>query len=92
MLKSLTSFLVWLRSVYSEADGSGSSTRIHISILIMFVISVGVSFGYLVHRHTLTVAQFNDFLSAGGTFIVTTCGSLYGVNKVADWAKSRNDH
>ena len=90
-LHSLKPALAWLKSVYSEADGTGSSTRIHISLLTSFVISVGVSFGIMVHKHSISVEQFNQFLVAGGTFIATTCGPLYGVNKVAEWAKNKND-
>lgn len=87
---ALKPFAAWVKSVYSEPDGTGSSTRIHISLLIGFVISVGVSFGVLVHRHTISVEQFNSFLGAGAAFLAATTGPLYGVNKLSDWAKSKN--
>lgn len=92
MFESLKSLGSWLKSVYSEPDGTGSSTRIHISLLIAFVLSVGISFGYLVHRHTITVESFNGFLASAGTFLVSTCGPLYGLNKAADWAKSKQQN
>jgi hypothetical protein len=81
----------WLRSVYSEPDGTGSSTRIHVSLLIAFVIAVGISFGVLVHHKEITVEQFDAFLGAAGAFLVATTGPLYGVNKLADWAKGRSN-
>lgn len=82
-------FLGFIRSVYSESDGSGSSTRLHIGLLTAFVISVGLSFGVLVHKKTITIEQFNGFLGSAATFLVTTAGPLYGVNKLADWAKDK---
>lgn len=83
-------FLTWLKSVYSEADGTGSSTRVHIAVLIAFIVAVGSSFGVLVHRHTITMEQFDGFLSSGATFITVTCGTLYGVNKVGSWAEKKD--
>ena len=80
----------WLKSVYSEPDGTGSSTRIHISLLTLFTISVGASFGVLVHKHSISMEQFNSFLGAAATFLVSTAGPLYGVNRLADWAKSKS--
>ena len=90
-LSDLKPVLTWIRSVYSEPDGTGSSTRIHVSLLTSFVISIGVSFGAMVHKHAISVEQFNQFLVAGGTFIATTCGPLYGANRIADWAKSKTN-
>jgi hypothetical protein len=80
----------WLKSIWSEPDGSGSSTRIHVTMLIAFVLGVGISFGVSTHQKKITVEQFNNFLNAGSTFIVTTCGPLYASNKLADWAKTNN--
>ena len=86
-IKKIMSFI---RSVYSEADGSGSSTRVHIGILTAFTIGVGVSFSYLVHTTRVSIEQFNSFLASAATFLVSTCGPLYGINKLSDWAKSKN--
>jgi hypothetical protein len=55
MEELFTAFLTWLRSVYSEPDGSGSSTRIHITALIAFVLGVGISFAVLVHNKVITI-------------------------------------
>lgn len=90
MKETLYKLFVWLKSVYSEPDGTGSSTRIHISLLTLFVIMVGVSFALLVHKHSITIEQFNGYLGAAATFLISTTGPLYGVNKLADWAKNKN--
>ena len=84
-------FWTWLKSVYSEPDGSGSSTRIHITALIMFILGVGISFGVATHHKIFTLEEFDNFLTTSSTFIVTTCGPLYGVNKMADWAKNKTN-
>lgn len=80
--------LHFIKSVYSEPDGSGSSTRVHIGLLTVFVISVGVGFSVLVFKKSITIEQFDNFLSSAATFLIGTCGPLYGVNKLADWAKT----
>jgi hypothetical protein len=80
----------WLKTVWSEPDGTGSSTRVHMTALIAFILGVGISFGIATHQKKFSIEQFNNFLSAGSTFLVTTCGPLYGANKVADYMKSKN--
>jgi hypothetical protein len=90
-LPNLKPFFSWVKSVYSEPDGSGSSTRVHIGLLTVFVIAVGISFGVLVHERILTAEQFDNFLTAGAGFLVTTTGPLYATNKLADWAKNRDN-
>lgn len=88
----MKAFFTWLRSVYSEADGTGSSTRVHMTLLIAFILGVGISFGIATHQKRITIEQFNNFLSSGGEFIVTTCGPLYAANKTADWLKSKSQN
>jgi hypothetical protein len=88
ILKFLSSLFSWLRSVYSESDGSGSSTRVHMAGLIAFILGVGISFAVSVHHKYVTIEQFDAFLTSGATFIVTTCGALYGINKVSSWAEN----
>jgi hypothetical protein len=88
--KAMLSFFGWLKSVYSESDGQGSSTRVHMAALICFILGVGVSFAVSVHHKYVSIEQFDSFLSAGATFIVTCCGALYGINKLGSWADGRN--
>lgn len=85
---SFSSLISWLRSVYSEPDGGGSSTRVHVGPLIVFVVGVGVRFAHLVASKAITPEQFNSFLGAAGGFLGMACGVLYGSNKVADVLKS----
>ena len=75
----------------SESDGNGSSTRLHMSALIAFVIGVGIAFGVATHEKKFTIEQFDGFLGAGATFLVTTCGPLYGMNKVSDVLNKKNN-
>lgn len=84
-------FITWLRSVYSEADGSGSSTRVHISCIVAFVIGVGVSFCVSLHHKVITMAEFNSFLDSSATFLTTVCGVLYGINKAGSYMDGKND-
>jgi len=86
----MKAFLTWLKSIWSEPDGSGSSTRVHMTMLIAFILGVGISFGVATHQKRVSIEQFNNFLNAGATFIVTTCGPLYAANKAADFLKNKN--
>ena len=83
-------FWKWVQSTYSEPDGSGSSTRVIVSALIAFIIGVGISFGIATHYKKFSMEEFDNFLNASSTFILETCGPLYGVNKAADWAKNKS--
>ena len=60
------------------------------TMLIAFILGVGISFGVATHQKRVTIEQFNNFLNAGATFIVTTCGPLYAANKAADYLKNKN--
>jgi hypothetical protein len=92
LLTFLTSFIAWLRSVYSESDGNGSSTRLHIAAIFAFTLGCGISFAWLVHKKTITIEEFDAFLVSATAFITGTAGPLYGVNKLADWAKSNKQN
>jgi len=91
MKQLLMSLFSWIKSVYSD-NGVGSSTRVHIGIIIGFVVSVGLSFAIAVHMHRITLADFDSFLSSGGTFIVTTGGPLYAANQAGNWLQKREDN
>jgi hypothetical protein len=81
--------LDFIKSVFSEPDGSGSSSRIMIAILIAFILGVGISLSTLIFNKKITIEQFDNYLSTGANFILTTCGPLYGMNKAADAYKNR---
>lgn len=80
----------FIKSIFSEPDGNGSSSRVLIAIIVAFILGVGVSFATLVHGHKLTPDQFNSFLQQGSNFILTTCGPLYGINKITDVIKNKS--
>jgi hypothetical protein len=79
----------FFKSVFSEADGTGSASRILIALLVVFVVGAGASFAVAIHVHKLTINDFNSFLSAAGTFLVTTTSPLYGINKLTDAYKNK---
>lgn len=81
----------WIKSVWSEPDGTGSSARILNAMIISFILGIGTAFGVLTCNKHMTLDQFDNFLASGGTFIVTTCGPLYAANKAADWLKNRDN-
>lgn len=83
------SFFNWLRSVYSESDGSGSSTRVHISLVFAFILGVGTSFCVSVHHKLITIEQFDAFLTAAGGFIAVVSGVLYGMNRTSEYLNNR---
>jgi hypothetical protein len=91
MTEWMSKAIAWLRSVYSEADGTGSSTRVHVGILVLFVVVVGSIFEHLVSHKVMTSDQFDAFLVSAGTFLATSCGVLYGSNKLADVFKKKED-
>lgn len=92
MLENIKKFFLWVKSVYSEASGNGSSTRVHIGLIIGFVLAVGLSFCVAVHMKKMTIEQFNTFLGSAGTFVVTTSGPLYAANQAGTWLQKREDN
>ena len=88
MLSFLKQSLVWLGSIWSESDGSGSTTRVLMTVLVSFIVGAGTSFTVATHQKIITIEQFNAFLSAGGSFIALTVPIIYGINKAADWANN----
>jgi hypothetical protein len=75
--------LGFARSMFSESDGTASSTRVCVAVIIAFIVGSGVTL--IAKLHTpVVVDDINKFLSSAGTFIMTTCTPLYGINKGAD--------
>jgi len=92
MMKFMVAMLTWLKSVYSESSGSGSSTRVHIGVILAFIVGLGVSFAVATHTHRITIEQFNNFLQSAGTFFVTTSGPLYAANQAGNWLQKREEN
>ena len=92
MVNFLKQLFLWLKSVYSESSGNGSATRVHIGLIVGFVIAVGLSFATAVHLHKLTIDQFNSYLNTAGQFVVVTGGPLYAANQAGNWLQKREDN
>ena len=92
IMSGLKVFFKWLLSVYSESDGTGSSTRVHIGLLVMFVLGTGVSFAVSVHHKLITIEQFDSFLTSSATFLASVGGVLYGANKLSEWGNNKNQN
>ena len=60
----------WLKTIWSEPSGNGSSTRVHMTMLIAFILGVGISFGIATHQKRITIEQFDNFLQSGATFMM----------------------
>ena len=95
IMEFFKSFFSWLRSAYSDTDAKGnqvgSSSRLHIGMIISFVLGVGVSFAIATHQKIITIEQFNTFLGSAGTFTVVTTGALYSLNQLGSWAKNKTN-
>ena len=68
--------LSFLRSVFSEADGAGSMSRIGTMLVVVFALAWVT---YLVVRHDVL-----PDLSGLAIWVVSISTSLYGVNRLAD--------
>lgn len=81
-LKSFfTAFFAFVKSVFSESDGTGSSTRVFIGLILSFLVGCGVSFCVSVHYKALTMTEFNSYLSTAQTFLVTVVPLMYALNR-----------
>jgi hypothetical protein len=83
-------FIDWtfIKSIFSEPDGNGSTSRILITMIVTFVLGVGTGFAFRIHQ-PLTMTDFVTFLGAAGTFITTTIAPLYLINKGSDAYKNK---
>ncbi len=81
----------WLLSAFSEPSGNGSVTRILMTAIVAFILGCGISFAVAAHFSRITMDQFNNFLGAGGLFIVTTAAPLYALNKASDAYKNKDN-
>lgn len=79
----------FFHSMLSGVDGRISNTRVCITATVAFVIGAGITLVCKIHA-PITVAEFDSFLSASGTFIATVCGPLYLINKGAGIMSPQN--
>ena len=92
MKQFFTSLCSFLKSAYSESDGiTASSTRLHISAIVGFVLSLGTALTVLLWLHRITVEDLCKWMNAAATFLTASCGSLYGINSVNAIMKNRGN-
>lgn len=81
----------WLRSIFSEADGTGSSTRVYVGLVVSF--SLGFVTALLLKVHgPITVSEFCSAVGVLGEFAGGICGALYGINRLGNWADNKAVH
>jgi hypothetical protein len=78
----------FIKSIFSEPDGNGSSSRVLISMIVSFIVGVGIGFATRIHQ-PITMTDFVTFLGAAGMFITTTVAPLYLINKGSDAYKNK---
>lgn len=78
----------FLRGVFSEGDGTPSSSRICVFAVIAFTLGFGTALVWKIHA-PVTVGEFCQALSALTLFASGICGALYGINRAADVLNKR---
>ena len=84
-------FKQWVLSIWSEANGNGSTTRILITAIFAFILGVGATFAVSTYQKKIGMSDFCNFLGSAGTFLVTTSGPLYLMNTAKDVLKNRDN-
>jgi hypothetical protein len=71
-----------------ESDGSKSSTRLCVVLIVVFVLGFITALLTKVHA-PITIAEFAQAVGALGTFCVAVCGALYGINRLGECLDNR---
>ena len=80
----------YLRSMLSETDGTGSSSRVCVLLVIVFTLGFVAALLWKIHA-PVTVAEFSQAIGALTLFATGICGALYGINRAADVFNNRDD-
>lgn len=80
----------YLRSMLSESDGTGSTTRFCLVLVVVFTLGFVAALLWKIHA-PVTVAEFCQAVSALTLFATGICGALYGINRAADVFNNRAD-
>lgn len=83
-------FLKWLKSVLSESDGSGSTTRCLMFIVVFAAVIWSSVLLVDVHHHKVSIEQLDGYFGSIGQYLTVTATPLYAVNKAADVMNNRN--
>ena len=86
----LTKLASWIKTVMSESDGSGSTTRVLMFVLVLAAIVWSSVLLHDAHIHKITIEQFNNYLGSISQYLTITASPLYAVNKAADCFNNRN--
>lgn len=73
-----------------ESDGSQSSTRLCVVLVIAFTIGFIAALLSKIHA-PITVAEFCQAVNALALFAGGICGSLYGINRFGECLDNRAD-
>jgi hypothetical protein len=88
----ISELLKWLRSVLSERDGTGSTTRVLMFVLVIAAIVWSSVLLHDAHARKITIEQFNNYLGSIGQYLTITAGPLYATNKIADCVNNRSNN
>jgi hypothetical protein len=80
----MTELFNWLKSVMSESDGSGSTTRVLMFVLVLAAIVWSSILLHDAHAHKITIEQFSSYLGSISQYLTITAGPLYATNKISD--------
>jgi predicted cation transporter len=86
----LQKIIAFLKSQFSESDGTVSNTRVCMFAIIMFTLGWGTALVTKIHT-SVTVTELDGFLNAATFFVTGITGTLYAINKVADVANNKTD-
>lgn len=90
VIKVETRAAPFIRSALSESDGTISSTRCMIVLVIVFTIGVVAALLWKI-KGPITVADFSQAIGSLGLFAGGICGSLYGINRISEAVETRAD-
>lgn len=78
----------FLRSMLSESDGTGSSTRVCVLLVIVFTLGFVAALLWKIHA-PVSVGEFCQAVGALTLFAAGICGALYGINRTAEVFNNR---
>lgn len=78
----------YLRSMLSEKDGTGSSSRLCLVLVVVFTLGFISALVWKIHA-PITVPDFCQAVGALGTFVLSTVGVLYGINRLGNFGDNK---
>ncbi len=78
----------YIRTMLSESDGTGSSSRLCLLLVVVFTLGFVSALLWKIHG-PITAAEFSQAVGALTLFATGICGSLYGINRAAEVFNNR---